>query len=107
MTQFDEVAVDPHAAGDDDFIIEDEPLSLDQPILAPTSDDLGFDAMLDAGLDLPGAQTMQIAGATLGPEMTRTAEGLYTQLASTVAWFRAQLQLDRPRIVKVLLCGGG
>ena len=106
-TQFDEVAVDPHAADDNDFIIEDEPLSLDQPILAPASDDLGFDAMLDAGLDLPGAQTMQIAGATLGPEMTRTAEGLYTQLASTVAWFRAQLQLDRPRIVKVLLCGGG
>ena len=94
-------------AGDDDFIIEDDASAPAAPAALADSGETAFDNMLDAGLDQPGAQTMQIAGATLGPEMTRTAEGLYTQLASTVAWFRAQLQLDRPRIVKVLLSGGG
>jgi len=79
----------------------------DQPSAHADTAETGFNAMLDAGLGQPGAQTLHLAGVTLGPEMTRTAEGLYTQLASTVAWFRVQLQMDRPRITKVLLSGGG
>jgi len=107
VTVVDEPAGERHATDDDTFnlVIEDDAPPAALPDAAPGA--AGFDAMLDEGLDQPGAQTMAIGGATLGIEMMRTAEALYTQLSSTVAWFRAQLQMDRPRITKVLLSGGG
>mgnify|MGYP000904815778 CR=1 FL=1 len=61
---------------------------------------------LDEDVPEPGRQTMEIGGATLGPEMTRVAENLYTQLVSTIAWFKSQLQNNDLNPAKVLLCGG-
>lgn len=55
----------------------------------------------------PGHQTMEFGGAALGPEMTRVAEQLYSQLASTITWFKAQLQNGRIAPERVALCGGG
>jgi Tfp pilus assembly PilM family ATPase len=79
-----------------------------QPAPAATATaDAGFDAMLEEGLEAPGAQTMELGGATLGPEMTRTAEALHVQLYNTLAWFRAQLQRDKLPVSRMLLCGGG
>lgn len=67
----------------------------------------GFDAMLDQGVDEPGPQTVQLAGTTLGAEMTRAAESLHLQLFNTLSWFRAQLQNDKLVPSRVFLCGGG
>lgn len=86
----------PTSTGEDfDLVLEDDGATTDP------------EAMAVAASEPPGAQTRHIGGAVLGPEMTRTAEGLYTQLASTMAWFRSQLQMERPRVTKVLLSGGG
>jgi hypothetical protein len=54
----------------------------------------------------PGAATVTMARRQLGPELTRVAEALYGQLASSVAWFRSQLKRDRLPLAKVLLAGG-
>ena len=58
-------------------------------------------------LPLPGAATISIGRNALGPELQRSAEALYAQLASSVLWFRSQLRLDDLRIARVYLTGGG
>ena len=60
-----------------------------------------------APLPLPGAVTINLGRKALGPELQRTAEALYAQLASSVLWFRSQLRLDDLRIARVYISGGG
>lgn len=54
----------------------------------------------------PGRTTQQIATRTLGPELTKVAENLYGQLASSLAWFRTQTHAKQLTVKKVLLTGG-
>jgi Tfp pilus assembly PilM family ATPase len=55
----------------------------------------------------PGRATQQIASRTLGPDLTKVAESLYAQLASSLAWFRTQIHARQLTVTKVLLTGGG
>ena len=55
----------------------------------------------------PGRQTIADGYRVLGPEMTRAAESLYTQLASSLAWFKTQLHLSSLSVTRVYLTGGG
>ncbi|MBA3939104.1 MAG: hypothetical protein H0X38_16785, partial [Planctomycetes bacterium] len=55
----------------------------------------------------PGRATIADGYRALGPEMTRAAESLYTQLASSVAWFKTQLHLSSLSVTRVYLTGGG
>ena len=55
----------------------------------------------------PGRATQQIASRTLGPDLTKVAENLYGQLASSLAWFRTQIHARQLTVTKVLLTGGG
>ena len=55
----------------------------------------------------PGRATQQIASRTLGPDLTKVAESLYGQLASSLAWFRTQIHARQLTVTKVLLTGGG
>ena len=55
----------------------------------------------------PGAATVGMATLSLGPEMTRVAESLYTQLVSSLAWFKTQIHARNLAITKVYLAGGG
>lgn len=57
-------------------------------------------------LTAPGRATQQLAARTLGPELTRVAENLYAQLASSLAWFRTQIHARQLTVKKVLLTGG-
>lgn len=88
-----------------DFVLEDDAGDQPAPDAPPAAAAGAFE--LEDGPDQPGSQTLEIGGAILGAEMTRTAETLFTQLSSTMSWFRVQLQMDRPRVTKVLLSGGG
>ena len=72
---------------------------------ARSSQHLAFDE--DDGPSAPGHKTIEIGGNVLGPELSRVAEQLYTQLASTVTWFKAQLQNANVVPNRVALCGGG
>lgn len=54
----------------------------------------------------PGRTTQQIATRTLGPQLTKVAENLYGQLASSLAWFRTQTHAKQLTVKKVLLTGG-
>ena len=55
----------------------------------------------------PGRATQQIASRTLGPDLTKVAESLYGQLASSLAWFRTQIHARQLTVTKVLITGGG
>jgi Tfp pilus assembly PilM family ATPase len=55
----------------------------------------------------PGRATIADGYRALGPEMTRAAESLYTQLASSLAWFKTQLHLSSLSVTRVYLTGGG
>ncbi len=55
----------------------------------------------------PGRATQQLAARTLGPELTRVAENLYSQLSSSLAWFRTQIHARQLTVKKILLTGGG
>lgn len=55
----------------------------------------------------PGTATVSMATLSLGPEMTRVAEGLYTQLVSSLAWFKTQIHARNLTVAKVYLVGGG
>lgn len=55
----------------------------------------------------PGVTTVAMASLTLGPALTRAAEGFYGQLATTLAFFKAQLKSSQLVPTKVLICGGG
>jgi|GEM_PF-6819091 len=72
---------------------------------ARSSQHLAFDE--DDAPSAPGHKTIEIGGNVLGPELSRVAEQLYTQLASTVTWFKAQLQNANVVPNRVALCGGG
>jgi hypothetical protein len=58
-------------------------------------------------LPLPGAVTISVGRTTLGPELLRTAEAFYGQLAASVLWFKTQLRLERLHLDQVWLVGGG
>jgi cell division ATPase FtsA len=82
--------------------------SLAQPVVAaapPGSDD--FEHLLDEGLQAPGMATIAHARESLGPELTKVAESLYQQLASSVAWFKTQIHAQNITVAKVFLVGGG
>lgn len=69
---------------------------------------LPFDAFEIADVvPAPGRTTQQIATRTLGPELTKVAESLYSQVASSLAWFRTQVHARQLTAKKVLLTGGG
>jgi hypothetical protein len=56
----------------------------------------------------PGAATMRQAQATFGPELAKAAETFHSQLASSLAWFRAQVRLPASaKLERVWLAGGG
>lgn len=55
----------------------------------------------------PGRATQQIASRTLGPDLTKVAESLYGQLASSLAWFRTQIHARQLTVTKVFITGGG
>lgn len=55
----------------------------------------------------PGKTTVAMASLSLGPQLTRAAEMLYGQLATTLAFFKAQLKRSELAPSKVLICGGG
>jgi Tfp pilus assembly PilM family ATPase len=55
----------------------------------------------------PGVTTVAMGSLALGPQMTKAAEGLYGQLATTLAFFKAQLKRNQLAPNRVLLCGGG
>lgn len=57
--------------------------------------------------DTPGSATISLGRKTLGPELQRTAEALYAQLASSLLWFKTQLKLEQLTLTKVHLVGGG
>ena len=61
----------------------------------------------DETVPSPGTATVSMATLSLGPEMTRVAESLYTQLASSLAWFKTQIHARNLAITKVYLVGGG
>ena len=63
--------------------------------------------VIDAPVPEPGRATMALGVQVLGPELTRVAEALYTQLVATQRWFQSQLKRDTLVISKVLLTGGG
>ncbi len=84
---------------------------LDQPPAAPAP---AIEAQPELELELddaqpkaPGVATMKMASLTLGPQLTRAAEGFYGQLATTLAFFKAQLKRSELVPAKVLICGGG
>lgn len=76
----------------------------DDSVARPTVD---LQAPAPAPLPLPGSATISIGRKALGPDLQRTAEAFYAQLASSVLWFKTQLRLDDLRIVRVQLTGGG
>ncbi|HEX3132541.1 MAG TPA: cell division protein FtsA [Planctomycetota bacterium] len=68
---------------------------------------LPFEAIENAdAVPAPGRTTQQIATRMLGPELTKVAENLYGQLASSLAWFRTQTHAKQLTVKKVLLTGG-
>lgn len=66
-----------------------------------------FDGDEHPTLPEPGKSTMSMGRLSMGPELTRAAEALYTQLATTLAFFRAQLRQPQLQVGRVVLCGGG
>jgi Tfp pilus assembly PilM family ATPase len=68
---------------------------------------LPYDFASDDEVAPAGRTTQHIAARTLGPELTRVAESLYAQLASSLAWFRTQIHARQLTVKKVLLTGGG
>lgn len=89
----------------------DEPLVLDlddgtePPLFAPAPPAIA--TATGAPLPLPGEVTTTLGRVALGPELQRTAEAFYAQLAASVLWFKTQLHLERLTISKVWLVGGG
>jgi hypothetical protein len=66
-----------------------------------------FGLLLDQAVEGPGTETIAVGNQSLGPELSKAAEGLYTQIAASLTWFKAQAKLKDPKPAKVLLCGGG
>ena len=83
------------------------------PDISPTADPAassGLRVFGDEGGPVvpgPGTVTVSMATLSLGPELIRVAESLYTQLASSLAWFKTQIHARNLTITKVYLTGGG
>ena len=82
------------------------PLDLDQAPSARTTS-FPFETLESVTVTVPGVATQQIASRVLGPELTKVAESLYGQLASSLAWFRTQIHARQLNVTKVILTGGG
>ncbi len=93
----------------------DDGLSLDLPPASPAPPapvpqaelELELDDEPAAALKSPGVTTVKMASLTLGPHLTRAAEGFYGQLATTLAFFKAQLKRSELVPARILICGGG
>jgi Tfp pilus assembly PilM family ATPase len=66
-----------------------------------------FESVDTVAVAEPGFATQQIANRVLGAELTKVAESLYGQLASSLAWFRTQIHARQLNVTKVFLTGGG
>ena len=72
------------------------------------NDDLKFDDdMLLSDVVAPGNQTMQIGAQQLGDDLVQVAEQLHMQIASSLKWFRSQVQVSDMKIAAYHLSGGG
>lgn len=96
--------------------LEEQPpgLALDLPPQPPPAPAPEPEPELELELDdggktprAPGMATVALASVSLGPQLTRAAEMFYGQLATTLAFFKAQLKRSQLAPAKVLLCGGG
>jgi hypothetical protein len=69
--------------------------------------DLTFEDPVASEPAQPGQAVDPSAADDLGPQLTRPAEMLYGQLATTITFFKAQLKRSELPVGRVLLCGGG
>lgn len=100
--------------GDDDplDLAVDDHASRSLPTVGPREEDIiilpdSDPALPSAEVAPPGTETMVQAETTLGPELTRVAEALVSQLASSLQWFRSQLHLPPIDLARVEVVGGG
>lgn len=98
----------------------DDGLSLDMPPVPPPLSAAEPQAELELELDdepgaahdlgmpkSPGVTTVKMASLTLGPHLTRAAEGFYGQITTTLAFFKAQLKRSELAPARIYICGGG
>jgi Tfp pilus assembly PilM family ATPase len=84
-----------------------------QPVSAPPHHELSRSSVTElydapsSEMASPGAATMSVANSTLGPTLSKVAETLYSQIASTQSWFKAQLKREKFDITTVYISGGG
>ncbi len=108
-------AADPASDSDSDeqlFIVADEhePHAVDGAVDVPDATgvtQIASITQIGSAAAAPGAQTIQVAMAQLGPELTRAAETLYAQVYSTLHWFRGQLKQSGLQPTRVWLAGAG
>lgn len=113
-------------AGDrsDDLLFDDPPAAAPAPAVAPAVD-LSFaddpppaPAQVPAAVEPvsaatetvfapPGSMTQAVGVRMLGPELARAAETLYLQIATTLAWIKAQSRQTAANPVRIVLTGGG
>jgi hypothetical protein len=55
----------------------------------------------------PGSMTQAVGVRMLGPELARAAETLYLQIATTLAWIKAQSRQTAANPSRIVLTGGG
>lgn len=94
---------DPVGSDDDGrmlLVLDDEPPATAVPVATITTGSA-------TSFPKPGEATTNLGRTTLGPELQRTAEAFYAQLAASVLWFKTQLHLERLTISQVWLVGGG
>ncbi|GDY12321.1 hypothetical protein LBMAG53_11990 [Planctomycetota bacterium] len=86
---------------DNSQLADPSPLADNSPLVVSLPSDAGAVAP-------PGEATMRQAQATFGPELAKAAETFHSQLASSLAWFRAQVRLPaNAKLERVWLAGGG
>lgn len=98
----------PDTAADDMASLFASPDISSAPGFIETSPEPVFDPFAPSPrLPAPGRATIEMALHELGPEMIKAAEMLYSQLSSSIAWFKTQLNLTELPIATVILSGGG
>jgi Tfp pilus assembly PilM family ATPase len=102
ITRADNTNTEPDVAHDPQFS-----LGAVQSVFSSSSVSAASDKMETVAVPAPGFATVRIASRALGPELAKVAEMLYGQLASSLAWFRTQIQARQLAVKKVYLCGGG
>ncbi len=90
-----------------DLMMSDTLPSENNPAPSVGTTSFPFEALESVAVTERGFATQQIASRVLGPELTKVAESLYGQLASSLAWFRTQIHARQLNVTKVLLTGGG